>query len=205
MTAESSSLETYHKELAGAIDDLVTMVERTYDGFIRHNRTILKEAEDLGKKVHKFESTFAEKLLFEGKKGEDVRLLVALASHVERIGDCVESAIRTVHAKVNEGTLFSDKAVSELRDIFESTKALLRDVKDAVLTRNPVLVQHVLGGSEQLSKSAAEYSTAHEERLVAGVCQPRHSSLYLEIMDNLRQSGWHVKEMATKIGGPKAG
>jgi Na+/phosphate symporter len=198
MKGISAQLTSYQQELANAIDDLIEMVNLAHEGFIRHQKPLLVEAEKLGKKVHDFEKDYTERLLREANK-EDLKLFLALAAHVERIGDCTEAVIRTVQTKVREGTLFSDKAVAELRQVFDSTKDLLRNIKDVVVTRNVVLLEHVLGCGDRLGQAAAEFSTAHEERLIAGVCQPKHSSIYLDIMDNLRTSGWHVKEMATKL------
>ncbi len=192
------SLRAYQQELADAVDELVRMVGLTYDGFIKHKRPFLQEAEKLGEKVHRFEKDFDEKVVQEADK-DAVRLFVTLAGHIERIGDCLENVIRTVQAKIKDGTLFSDKAVSELQYIFSTAKDLLRNVKDVILTGNAVLSQHVSALSDALSKAAADFSVQHQERLVAGVCQPKHSSLYLDIVDNLRMTGWHAKEMAARI------
>jgi Na+/phosphate symporter len=118
---------------------------------------------------------------------------------VERIGDCVEAVIRTVHTKVAEGTLFSDKAVAELSSIYNAVRDMARDVKDIVLTANPVLMEHTVAMSEKTSQAARDFATHHEERLITGVCQPKHSSLYLDMVDNLRMVSGHLKEMVEKL------
>lgn len=198
MNQLDASLSPYRQELVGAVDDLVRLVALTHDGFARRGRPALKEAEELAHRVHEFEKEFSARIVREGSK-EGVKLLLALAGHVERIGDCMEAVVRTVRAKITEGTLFSDKAVSELSQVFEATRDLLSNVRDAALTGNAILLEHVVTGSDKLSEVAAEFSTYHQERLICGICQPRHSSLYLDIMDNLRASGWHAREMALKL------
>jgi Na+/phosphate symporter len=199
MTQLDRSLAPFQQELAGSVEDLVRMLELTYEGFIRHRRAALDEADALAAKVHEFEKTFAERVIHQGRDKEGSKLLLALVGHVERVGDCIEAVVRTVRCKIQEGTLFSDKAVQELTQIFDATKDLLRNVKDAVVTGNLILLEHVVTCSDRVSETAAEFSTQHQERLISGICQPKHSSLYLDLVDNLRTSCWHAREMALKV------
>lgn len=192
------SLFDYQKRLSSSTEDLLEMLSLTYDGFIRHKKSLLHEAEGIGKKVHAFEKEFTESIIKEGNK-DSVRLLITIAGHIERIGDCIENIIRTVHTKVKEGTLFSDKAVSELNYLFNTTKELLKNLKDLITTFNNVLIEHVINIGTKANQMADEFSTQHEERLVTGICHPKHSSMYLDILDNLRMSIWHIKEIARKI------
>ncbi|MEW6489633.1 MAG: hypothetical protein AB1578_17205 [Thermodesulfobacteriota bacterium] len=188
----------YQQQLSEATEDLLRMLSLTHEGFLKHRKAPLEEAERLGKKVHAVERAFAEAMAKEEDK-ESAKLLVALAGHIERIGDCVENVVRTVHSKIREGTLFSDKAVTELNHVFRTAQELVSHVRDIVVTLNPVLMKHVVACGEELGQEASRFATAHEERLVMGLCQPKHSSLYLDIVDNLRTSVWHLKEMVAKL------
>lgn len=192
------SLFDYQKKLSEATDDLLSMLNFMYDGFIKHKKSLLNDAEKLGKKVHKFEKDFTEDIIKEGNK-DSVRLLITIAGHLERIGDCFENIIRTIHTKIKEGTLFSDKAVSELNYLFNTTKDLLKNLKDLIVTFNSVLIDHMVSVGTKANQMADEFATQHEERLVTGICHPKHSSMYLDILDNLRMSVWHIKEIARKI------
>jgi Na+/phosphate symporter len=200
-------METLHRSLFGSqqkiaesMDDLYQKVSLTYQGFMKHKRSALREAENLGKKVRHFEKTFGEAIVKEGNK-EGVRVLVALPGHLARIADCLESAVRAVETKIQEGTLFSDKAVSEASFVFTTARDMVRDTRDVVLTGNPVLLAHVLSVHDTLSQAAQDFMTAHQERLINGVCQPKHSSIFLDIVDNLRNAGWHLREIVTKLQG----
>jgi Na+/phosphate symporter len=198
MKTIDKAFRSYQQRLSDAAEDLLRMLSLTHEGFLKHKKGALEEAEKLGSKVHEFEKEFAEGIVKEQDK-EVAKLLIALAGHIERIGDCIENVIRTVHTKIREGTLFSDKAVTELNQVFGTSRELIGHVRDIVMTLNPVLMQHVVRYGEELSRKATEFATAHEERLVMGVCQPKHSSMYLDIVDNLRTSVWHLKEMVGKL------
>ncbi|GAB4431226.1 MAG: hypothetical protein OHK0040_00380 [bacterium] len=192
------SLFDYQKRLSDAMEQLLEMVSLTYDGFIKHKKSFLHDAEKIGKNIHQFEKEFTSEIVKEGNK-ESVRLLISIAGHIERMGDCIENVIKTVHTKIAEGTLFSDKAVSELNYLFNSVKDILRDTKDIIVTLNPVLVEHTISLGNKVNQMADEFATLHEERLVTGICHPKHSSMYLDMLDNLRMVIWHVKEAVKKL------
>lgn len=192
------SMFEHQAKLSEAFEDLLVMLSAAYDGFIKHKRAYLTEAESEGKKIHKFEKDFTTEIVKEGNK-DSVKLLISIAGHAERIGDCLENVVKTVHTKVDEGTLFSDKAVSELNYLFNTVKDLLRNVKDIIVTMNPVLMEHTLSVGTKVTQMADEFATQHEERLVTGVCHPKHSSMYLDMIDNLRMVVWHLKETVKKI------
>lgn len=200
MQTIDKSLSPYQHKIADSLEDLHQMIGITYEGFIKHKKALLAEAESLGRKVHESEKVIAEALVSGGDR-DGAKALLSLAGHVERAGDCVESVIRVVHSKIKEGTLFSEKAVSELTYVYNTVKDLTRHVKDLVLTLNPFLADHVINTADKFSEAAQEFATAHEERLIAGVCQPVHSAMYLDIVDNLRTAGWHLREMAARLKG----
>jgi len=192
------SLHIHQEKISNIMEELLNMLSNIYDGFIKHKKSYLHEAEKLGKKIHQFEKDFTEEIIKEGDK-DAVRLLISIAGHIERIGDCYENVIKTVHTKISEGTLFSDKAVQELNFLFNSSKDLIRNVKDIVLTLNPVLIEYSINLGNKINSMADEFATQHEERLVTGICHPKHSSMYLDMLDNLRMGVWHLKEIVKKL------
>jgi Na+/phosphate symporter len=192
------SLRVYQEKISNVMEELLNMLSYIYDGFIKHKKSYLQEAEKLGKKIHQFEKDFTEEIIKEGDK-DAIRLLISIAGHIERTGDCYENVIKTVHTKISEGTLFSDKAVQELNFLFNSSKDLIRNVKDIVLTLNPVLIEHSINLGNKINSMADEFATQHEERLVTGICHPKHSSMYLDMLDNLRMGVWHLKEIVKKL------
>ena len=52
------SLSPYQHKIADALEDLNQMLGVTYEGFIKHKKALLAEAESLGRKVHEFEKPF---------------------------------------------------------------------------------------------------------------------------------------------------
>jgi Na+/phosphate symporter len=107
--------------------------------------------------------------------------------------------MRCTDSKIREGMLFSDRANDELASLFSGSSKLLRSVADVVRTRNEVLIDHVLREGDRLWNDANLFASEHERRLISGVCMPKHSSVFLDILDSIKQIVSHAREMTQQF------
>jgi len=119
--------------------------------------------------------------------------------HLERIGDNIEFLVRATQTMVREGVPFTERAMREINALFEKAIELMECVRDAVLTRNRVLVAHVLAEGQRYERIADEYALAHQQRLIEGVCMARASSVYLALLDYLKGIEWHTRQIAQRL------
>lgn len=192
------SLFNAQRMIAASLDDLIQMDDLAFKSFMKHKRASLQEVENLAKKVRHFEKAFAQVMAKEGNK-QGVQVLLSLTPHLSRAADALEGVGKAVERKIDENTLFSDKAVGESTWVFTTVRDMVRDARDAVITGNPVLKAHVTATFGALSQAAQDFATAHEERLIHGVCQPKHSSIFLDVVRNLRNVGWHLRELVAQL------
>ncbi|MBI5212817.1 MAG: hypothetical protein HY957_05520, partial [Nitrospirae bacterium] len=78
---------------------------------------------------------------------------------------------------------------------------------DILLAKNFILGRYVQESEAGIVKRATEYATLHEERLIEGLCLPIASSLYINMLDSIKNIAWHAKEITAKLVGwmlPKA-
>lgn len=128
--------------------------------------------------------------------GQNVfKAVVRLPSRVERIGVMFEHILACQKIKVKEGIPFSDKAKSELLEMFSVTVDLLRNVGDSLVTCNLVILDHIKGQSNKLAELAEENRMNHWERMERGFCSPDASAIYLKILDSFKG----IAEYAVKI------
>lgn len=99
--------------------------------------------------------------------------------HLERVGDNVELLARAIGTMVVEGTPFTERAMREINTLCERGIELLECVRDVLVTRNRVLVRHVVQAGRGFEEMANDFAFAHQARLIEGVCLPKASSLYL--------------------------
>lgn len=123
----------------------------------------------------------------------------SLPSHMESIAGDLDKIASTVGRKVAEDLLFSDKAVNEVNFLFEKTRDILVNTRDMVLARNTIIGSYLVEAEHALVVLANDFSTRHEERLIEGLCLPRASAVYLDLLDAFKGIAWHAKEIARAL------
>jgi hypothetical protein len=119
--------------------------------------------------------------------------------HLVVIGKDIEKLAGLVERKICEGILFSHRAGEEVTFLMQRLTDLLGPTADIILARNEILGNYIRESEREIIKSAMEYATIHEERLIGGVCQPMASPLYLEMLDAIKNIAWNVREIAVKL------
>lgn len=195
--------EQLQDEIQAMCEQTVQMLRLTWEGFRRQDPRSLQPAEKLGREIHQREKVLTEWVVKSaaaeaGPLGKEPELAF-VPMHLERIGDNIELLVGAIHAMVQEGIPFSDRAMREVNSLFEKAIDLTECIKDAIPTKNRVLVQHILEEGEQFERMANEYATAHEQRLIEGLCLSRASSVFLAILDYLRGIAWHIRQIAQKL------
>ncbi|MBI2487002.1 MAG: Na/Pi cotransporter family protein [Deltaproteobacteria bacterium] len=179
------------------------MLEATRDGFRRQDNERLDQAEKIGREIHQKEKELTYLIMTKLSKKEEtvkeIESLGLLPGYIERIGDNIELLIRCIRTMNQEGTLFSERAIKEINTLFDKAIELLECVRDALRTKNKVLIKHIKEEGKKFQEMISEYSLAHLERLIEGTCMSKASSVYLAILDYLAEIERHIRQMADKI------
>ncbi len=111
----------------------------------------------------------------------------------------IEGILDRLKAKSENRILFSDRAVKEVNDIFQEAMRLLESLPNLITTQNKLLAQQIGEEVRSIFKIANGYSDEHEERLIQGICVPKHSPIYLGILESLKGIIGHTLEVSGKI------
>ncbi len=191
------------KELIGRLHTMSRSAEDCLyllqNAFIYNSLKSLDECVAKAKEIHEHEKVFTKELIEEVQTDPDIRAYVSVPGHIERIGDYTEDIIGCIRTKISEGILFTDKAVSEVNFLVERLQEVLKNTSDIILARNRIIREYIKESAAEIGRSANEFATSHEERLVEGLCTPKASPLFLDIMDALKGIAWHAKEIAEKL------
>ena len=200
-------------DIVGMADEIVQMLRHVRDGFGRFDPQVVEQASRLGRVVHKQEQGLLERLARQSMVARIAGVAVNadavfVPMHLERVAECVERLGASTVKVVREGTLFTDRAVKEVGGLITQAIEILEGVRDAIRTDNLVLVRFVIEAGKSCEARVNEYAHFHEKRLIEGVCQPRASSIYLMMLDDIRGVEWHARQIAEKLqraappGGP---
>jgi len=188
-------------ELHDLISDMVDEIDTLYTGFVYNNAGVIKGAEEKMLGAEGRISALTAGLVKEAKGGEPrANLYVSIPTHAGRMAEAMGQLAESIKAKVKDDILFSDKAVSEITYMFEQIRDILVNTKDMVLAPNTLVARHMAEAERAVERLAHEYATRHEERLIEGLCAPKASQLYIEMLDAFKSIAWHSKEIAKDLG-----
>lgn len=180
----------------GMINHTKEMLEMIYDGFRKHNLSYMEKVEEFEEKLYK-DSECLHKSILRERSNEDIEHFESVAEHFDRmgIGKGLNKLFNATKQKIEEDMLFSDKSVKEAYKLFDETLILLKSVSNCISTGNGDLAKNMDGNGKRLCELADEYAIFHEDRLIAGVCIPKHSTVYLDILESFRSVIWHVRKI----------
>jgi Na+/phosphate symporter len=191
------------KEYVLKIHNMSSEVEEAlallHNAFIYNKDSFIRNAEGYIEKIRKKEKELTTKLIEESATDETARLYSTVPVHIERMASNLEHIARSIDAKIKENLLFSDKAMIEINYLFTRVKEIISNVSDLILARNIFLANYIKESEKDIERTASEYATLHEERLIEGLCLPKASGVYVVLLDSIKRIAWNAKEIAQKL------
>ena len=183
--------------------DLIRMLKLAFEGFRKPTEACFKEAEEFEDKIHKYSSELTKFIISRKPSNEKEKdwgkPYLSIASSLDRMTNNIESILDRVKGKSENHILFSDQAVKEVNDVFKEAMGLLEKLSSLMTTPDKLLAQQIGEGGRAVLKIADGYSEGHEERLIQGICVPKHSPIYLGIVESLKGVIIHTLEVSGKI------
>lgn len=160
----------------------------------------LDKSSTLGQQVHAEEKALTGSIVcYPHTTGPILRAVVLFPGKLERIGDFLESIANCAQIRARDGVPFSDKAFAELTQLFNLFIDILKEFGEAILDPRKERLESILAKEKTLAQMTVDFALAHEERLIDGLCVPKASSLYLDILDSVKNSGGHLRSMAESL------
>ena len=175
------------------------MLELAEDAFMKNKVASLDQAAEILREIQKKEDALTESLAKLSPSNAEARAILAVPAHMEKIGTSVERILNTIHTKIKEGLLFSDRAIQETAQLLTKSKEVLKKAGDAMVTGNAASSDQIRKESDVIIDMANKFSTSHEERLVAGECSPKTSSAYLCMLYAFDDIASHTKDALKKM------
>jgi len=183
--------------------NLMKMLELAFEGFRSPTEKSFKEAEEIKDKIHQYSSELTSFIISKSPSSEKGREWAKAYLSMASCFDCmtynIEGILDRLKSKVQNHIFFSDRAVKEVNDVFQEAMRLLKNLPDLITTQNKILAQRIGEEGRSIFKIANGYSDEHEERLIQGICVPKHSPIYLGILESLKGVMVHTMEVSGKI------
>ena len=167
------------------------MLQVTRDVFLGTSGAGLDQVGTLGRDLHLREKRLTDHVAMQLREYPwslgTAEHLVFLPAALERIGDSVEALARCVQTIHREGVPFSERAVAEVRELFDHALELVGGITAAIRSGGGSSLPHTRSAGEEFQKRSDQVALAHQERLLQGVCAPRASSIFLSMLDSFRE------------------
>jgi Na+/phosphate symporter len=195
--AEMTCLE---EGLLVMLTKLMDMTTLAYKSLIIADPEKIKKCDALGQEIHQEEKQLTGDLVCSpATTGEVLKTLVIFPGHLERVGDYVESVINCARIKARDSIPFSDKAHAELTELFGLLSDILMNVREALAKSSWDTLEPVREKQKKLAQMTVDFALAHEDRLLEGLCSPKASSLYLDIMDSVKGANEHLVRIVDSL------
>jgi Na+/phosphate symporter len=178
---------------------MVECLDLMYSGLTHNDIKVIEKAECALEGSSDRAVSLTEAMVQECKSSPETAAYVSVPSHIDRIRVDIGRIVSSLRMKINEEILFSDRAISELEYMFERTRDIVVHSRDMVITRNPLAAKHLKGADKAVEKIANEYSTKHEERLIEGLCAPKASSIFINMLEAFKNIAWHASQIAKDL------
>jgi Na+/phosphate symporter len=195
------------KEIKGKMvlvcQNLMKMLNLASAAFREPTGKSFKEAEEVKDTILQYSSELTSFIISKSpstEKGKGwAKPYLSIASSFDRMTYDIEGILERVRGKSENHILFSDGAVKEVNDIFQEAMRLLEYLPNLITTENKLLGQRIGEEGRSIFEIVNTYSEEHEERLIQGICEPKHSPVYLGILESLKGVMVHTLAVSGKI------
>ena len=194
--ASPAKIETLQEGLWVMCSKLLELSDTLYKSFVLPDEKKFSRGKVLAEEVHDEEKTLTAHLVRSPSDSTALlKELILFPGRLERVGDLLESVLKASMIKARDGIPFSENAMGELEQLFAVFTNMLSTLRDVLATCDRGSLDHLLSQHGLLAQMTLDFASAHEDRLIEGICSPRASSLYLDILDSVRNANRHLRSI----------
>lgn len=196
----AKGIKQYIDELEGILTSMAGCMDLLYKAFARNDSESLEAVTCTMRNISERMPEVTENIAKHSKHNPDVAHMISVPPTIGRIHADLLIVARVVETKVKEDILFSDLAIEELSYMLERTRDIVLHLKDMLMSGSELGKVHVLAVSATLEAKAERFSSAHQDRLVEGLCMPKASGLFIEALGAMKNISWLAHDMAKALG-----
>jgi Na+/phosphate symporter len=177
----------------------VPMLESIRQAFRAQNEGVLTEAEKTFVEIFQSGLPLTEAAMEKKGKSSAEKKFALLLIPLQKIAAAIMNLIGRRKRIMGENLFFTDKAVGEVEGLLLLLKEQFVDTRDFIATGNPLLKNRIETLCSQIAQAADHDATEHQNRLVTGLCSPKSSYYYLEIVDSFKNISRNLVDLSEKL------
>ena len=196
LSAPPADISTLEEGLLVMCSKLIELSNTLYKSFVIADEKKFSRSKVLAEEVHNEEKTLTAHLVhLPSASPALLRALILFPGRLERVGDLLESVLNVSIIRDRDGIPISDAAMAELKQLFDVFTEMLSTLRDVLATCDKRLLEHMVALHGHLAQMTLDFASTHEQRLMKGICSPSASSLYLDLLDSVRNANRHIRSI----------
>lgn len=202
-------LETPVIAAGQVIKETIRMATKAKKGLVLSMDAFKKNDEALVQKVYENEkiinileesiTTYLVKLSkceLSDKEKNIVASTFHIVNDIERIGDHAENLADLTVQKINKKLSYSDEAIDEITNMYQSTLKALDISIESYSDRDSAKAKEITNVEAEIDKMHKRYRDLHIKRLHEGTCNAYAGAIFLDLLSNLERIGDHSTNIA---------
>ena len=180
-------------------------VELSMKAFVDGDEALIEKVYENEKIINVLEESITEYLVKLAKcdLSDKEKGIVASTFHVvidiERIGDHADNIADLTIEKINKNLKYSQDAIDELYEIYNSTLKALEIAIDSYVNRDIVKAKSILDVEDKIDAYQRNYREKHIQRLYDGKCNAFAGAIFLDLISAFERIGDHSTNISESV------
>lgn len=189
-------------ETVAMIDDAMTALKLSFNGFISKDASMSKEVDKLIKSVSDNNTQISKYIVdisaqnISLKDEKRVSVLHSSLSDVVRISELADNLLKYTKRSIEDGLIFSEKVIEELKYMYGQIDDLYVNTVKAFRDGDKTALAEVEKTEAIIDNCRSSLIADHIKRLNEGRCQPASSSVFINLVGNLERAADHLTYVA---------
>ncbi len=195
------------KEIVRMANLCIENFETSMAAFLDAKKVDRRRFDDIEEVIDELEesiSVYVSTLSQRGIDQEQAKMLTAMiniATDLERIGDHATGIFELVDYKEEHRLVFSDEALSELRDMEQKVSEILSRTLECLEKNDARLAAGIKPMDNLIDAIEKELRAQHIKRLNHGICYPASGVVFLDLLTHMERIGDHAVNVGDAILG----
>lgn len=202
----SIAMDLATKELSRMAMLTKQMMASANKGFTKSNMEEVKKVHEIEETVNmlqdeiiKYLSTMLSQSALTERQSVRLAGLMHVVGDIERIGDHCEIIAELAEMKKDEGLVYSQEAIAEIKDAFQKLNKIVDDSIHALRDGDIEKAKEVIQLEDEIDTLEVNLRNRHTERLIKGMCRPKVGISFIELVHNLERIADHCKNIAEAV------
>lgn len=204
-----AALTKARSEIIRMSDVAMTMLDNTVEAFEKRDSKKLNKwrryenhLDDTQREITTYLTRIYQSDLNQSE-AKEISGMMRMTNNIERIGDSIENIALMIEDIFENKTDFSQRAISDIKEISNQVSDFIRLVQDGIKSEPPKFMKQAQILEDNIDFMREEMRQDHIERLRSGTCANEPGLMFSDMLSNFEKMGDYCYNIAQAVAGIK--